>query len=72
MFPCWLLIECNEWHLLSLISQNHFHLLIHSALDSGDCEEDLSFITHSNLPNGDGGISAGQNAIAGHMLGDEL
>ncbi len=29
----------------------------------------LEFLTHERVPNGDGGISVGQNAIAGAMLG---
>ena len=36
--------------------------------ESGEVSEDLQLLTHSRLPNGDGGISAGQNAIAGHLL----
>jgi hydrogenase maturation protein HypF len=28
----------------------------------------LTFITHNRIPNGDGGISAGQNIIVGHLL----
>ena len=30
-------------------------------------EKGLTFLTHDKIPNGDGGISAGQNAIAGHL-----
>ena len=42
------------------------------ALETGEHDVDLSLLFHSRLPNGDGGISAGQNAIAGHMFtGDE-
>jgi hydrogenase maturation protein HypF len=41
---------------------------VKSAKEAGDVEKGLKFLTHSRLPNGDGGISAGQNAIAGHML----
>ncbi|MDI6917364.1 MAG: carbamoyltransferase HypF [Thermoplasmatales archaeon] len=29
---------------------------------------DKKFLTHNNIPNGDGGISAGQNAVVGHKL----
>jgi len=29
----------------------------------------FTFIVHERVPNGDGGISVGQNAIAGSMLG---
>ena len=29
----------------------------------------LQFLTHNHVPNGDGGISAGQNAVAGNLLG---
>lgn len=32
-------------------------------------EEGLSFLTHERIPNGDGGIAAGQNAIVGHLRG---
>jgi len=28
----------------------------------------LDFIVHNRIPNGDGGISIGQNAIIGHKL----
>ena len=31
-------------------------------------EAGLKFLTHNQVPNGDGGISTGQNAIAGHRL----
>jgi hydrogenase maturation protein HypF len=31
-------------------------------------KEDLKLIVHKNIPNGDGGISIGQNAIIGHKL----
>ncbi len=30
-------------------------------------EKGLKFLTHDKIPNGDGGISAGQNAIVGHL-----
>jgi len=30
---------------------------------------ELEFLTHERVPNGDGGISVGQNAIVGAMLG---
>ena len=30
---------------------------------------DLEFVSHERVPNGDGGISVGQNAIAGSLLG---
>ncbi|MCK5559003.1 MAG: carbamoyltransferase HypF, partial [Thermoplasmata archaeon] len=32
----------------------------------------LEFITHSRLPNGDGGISPGQNVITGHLLREKI
>jgi hydrogenase maturation protein HypF len=32
-------------------------------------ERGLEFVTHERVPNGDGGISAGQNAIVGALLG---
>jgi hydrogenase maturation protein HypF len=28
----------------------------------------LTFLTHERIPNGDGGISVGQNVIAGHLI----
>jgi hydrogenase maturation protein HypF len=28
----------------------------------------LRFLTHDKIPNGDGGISAGQNVIVGHLI----
>jgi hydrogenase maturation protein HypF len=31
--------------------------------------EKLLFVAHNQIPNGDGGISAGQNAIAGAKVG---
>jgi hydrogenase maturation protein HypF len=33
---------------------------------------ELEFITHSQLPNGDGGISPGQNVITGHLLREKI
>jgi hydrogenase maturation factor HypF (carbamoyltransferase family) len=30
-------------------------------------EKGLRFLTHDKIPNGDGGISIGQNAIVGHL-----
>jgi len=41
------------------------------AKEIGICPENIELLTHSRIPNGDGGISAGQNIIASHMLGDE-
>ncbi len=41
------------------------------AIENGSYNKKLKFLTHSRLPNGDGGISAGQNVIAGHMLACE-
>jgi hydrogenase maturation factor HypF (carbamoyltransferase family) len=38
---------------------------------TGEVNEDLQLLTHSRLPNGDGGISAGQNVIVGHLLANE-
>ncbi len=32
----------------------------------------LTFITHNRVPNGDGGISVGQNAIAGNILEERI
>jgi hydrogenase maturation protein HypF len=32
-------------------------------------EKGLRFLTHEQVPNGDGGISVGQNAIVGHLRG---
>jgi hydrogenase maturation protein HypF len=32
----------------------------------------IRFLTHSRLPNGDGGISTGQNVITGHMMGEDI
>ena len=29
---------------------------------------DMELLLHNSVPNGDGGISVGQNAIAGHLL----
>ena len=37
-------------------------------LESGNYDKELKFITHSRLPNGDGGISAGQNVITSRLL----
>ena len=31
-------------------------------------KSDKKFLTHDSIPNGDGGISAGQNAVVGHRL----
>ena len=31
-------------------------------------EKGLRFLTHDKIPNGDGGISVGQNAIVGHLM----
>lgn len=31
-------------------------------------EKGLMFLTHDKIPNGDGGISVGQNAIVGHLI----
>ena len=44
---------------------------IYNVLEAGEYNKDLKFLTHSRLPNGDGGISAGQNVIAGYMLTSE-
>ncbi len=41
---------------------------ISKCLETNEYHNDIKFLTHSRLPNGDGGISAGQNVIAGHML----
>ena len=41
------------------------------AIQSGEVDSDIQFITHSKFPNGDGGISVGQNVIAGHLLNEE-
>jgi hydrogenase maturation protein HypF len=34
-------------------------------------EKGLTFLTHDKIPNGDGGISAGQNAIVGHLRNED-
>jgi hydrogenase maturation protein HypF len=31
-------------------------------------EKGVRFLTHDKIPNGDGGISVGQNAIVGHLI----
>jgi hydrogenase maturation protein HypF len=33
---------------------------------------DIRLLVHSRIPNGDGGISTGQNIITGHMQGEDL
>jgi hydrogenase maturation protein HypF len=39
-----------------------------SNLSASELDSDCRLLTHSRLPNGDGGISAGQNVIAGTLL----
>jgi hydrogenase maturation protein HypF len=44
---------------------------VNSAIQSGEIDPAVQFLTHSKFPNGDGGISVGQNIIAGHLLKEE-
>jgi hydrogenase maturation protein HypF len=41
-------------------------------INNGSNNGKIRFLTHSRIPNGDGGISTGQNIITGHMQGEDV
>jgi hydrogenase maturation protein HypF len=45
-----------------------YNIPIMEMIESQVKKNDLSLLVHHRIPNGDGGISAGQNVLAGHLL----
>lgn len=45
-----------------------YNIPIVEMIESQVKKTNLSFLVHHRIPNGDGGISAGQNVLAGHLL----
>ena len=49
-----------------------YNIPISDMVEKNVRKTDLKLIIHNNIPNGDGGISIGQNAIIGHKLNESF
>ena len=60
--------ESEDIKHIGLTGGVSYNLPITEMVEKRVEEEGLALAVHTTVPNGDGGISVGQNAIAGHKL----